>query len=117
MQGVLYMEQNILQSVGGRIREIRKSKGLSQEELGEKANFHYSYIGRIERGEKNISLVNLGKIADALGVGVHQFFSYAHELEKLTEKDEEMKEILVLLQRQDQEDIRKAKNILKEFFK
>jgi transcriptional regulator with XRE-family HTH domain len=111
------METDILKLVGNRIRQIRKEKGLSQEQVGEKADFHYSYIGRIERGEKNISLLTLSRIADALNVGIHQFFSYAVELEELTTKEKAIKEILHLLMNQNYDEIKKAHNILKEIFK
>jgi transcriptional regulator with XRE-family HTH domain len=110
------MKHNVLTFVGARIREIRKEKGMSQEQVGENADFHYSYIGRIERGEKNISLLTLSRIADALGVGVHQFFSYPVELETLSQKDVEIREILLLLMQQNSNDLIKAKNILKELF-
>ena len=62
------MEKNILVSVGLRIRDLRKLKGYSQEQLGELADVHYSYIGAIEHAEKNTTLTNLGKIAKALNV-------------------------------------------------
>jgi transcriptional regulator with XRE-family HTH domain len=108
---------DVLKLVGSRIREIRKEKGLSQEQVGEAADFHYSYIGRIERGEKNISLLTLSRIADALGVGVHQFFSYVHGIEEeMTEKEKEIREILILLIGQNPTNLSKAKNILKELF-
>jgi transcriptional regulator with XRE-family HTH domain len=110
------METEILKMVGNRIRQVRKEKGLSQEQVGELADFHYSYIGRIERGEKNISLLTLSRIANALKVGVHQLFSYALELEELTDKEKEVREILHLLMSQDQVNIKRAKNILIEVF-
>ena len=50
------------------VRELRDKKGISQERLGEIAGLHRTYIGMIERGEKNITLVNLEKLAKALGV-------------------------------------------------
>ncbi|WP_249923436.1 helix-turn-helix domain-containing protein [Paenibacillus sp. RS8] len=53
------MAEIILKLVGSKIREIRKSQGLSQEQLGEKAGFHFSYIGGLERGERNVTLSNL----------------------------------------------------------
>jgi len=59
---------NILDRVGLKIRIIREEQGLSQQELGELASLHRAYIGQIERGEKNIGLKNLEKIAKALGV-------------------------------------------------
>lgn len=54
--------------VGKKIRDIRQSKGLSQEQLAEYAEVHRTYIGMIERAEKNITLVSLEKVAKALGV-------------------------------------------------
>ena len=56
--------------IGKKIKEYRKINNFTQETLGEKAGFHYSYIGQVERGEKEPSLKALNKIADALGVGV-----------------------------------------------
>jgi transcriptional regulator with XRE-family HTH domain len=56
--------------IGKKIKEYRKIKELTQENLGEKAGLHYTYIGQVERGEKEPSLKSLIKIAEALGVGV-----------------------------------------------
>jgi len=53
-----------------RIKQIRTRQGLSQEELGYKANLHRTYIGSIERYEQNVSVDNIGKIAKALKVKV-----------------------------------------------
>ena len=60
--------KDITARVGLRIREIREEKGLSQEKLAGVADLHRAYIGQLERGEKNIGLKNLEKIAKALGV-------------------------------------------------
>jgi transcriptional regulator with XRE-family HTH domain len=65
-------KRNILISFGEKVREIRKEKGLSQEELAHKANLHRTYIGMIERAEKNITLVNIEKIANALEVDINE---------------------------------------------
>ena len=62
--------KDIAVRVGLRIREIREGKGLSQEKLAGLADLHRAYIGQIERGEKNIGLKNLEKIAKALEVKV-----------------------------------------------
>jgi len=51
-----------------RVREHRLRKDISQERLGEIAGLHRTYIGMLERAEKNVTLVNLEKIARALGV-------------------------------------------------
>ena len=54
--------------VGKNIRKYRKKIGLSQEELAEKSGLHRTYIGGVERGERNITLDSLQNIADALEV-------------------------------------------------
>ncbi|MHC4656727.1 MAG: helix-turn-helix domain-containing protein [Planctomycetota bacterium] len=64
------MKSNINEQVGFNIRRIREERGLSQEELATLAGLHRAYLGQIERGEKNIGLKNLEKIASALGVNV-----------------------------------------------
>lgn len=65
---------NINVKIGRRIRLFRKELDLSQEELAFKANLHRAYIGQIERGEKNLGLVNLEKIAHALNVKITSLF-------------------------------------------
>lgn len=59
---------NILKTIGLNIKLHRLSLGLSQEKLAEYANLHRTYIGAVERGERNISALNIAKIASALGV-------------------------------------------------
>jgi transcriptional regulator with XRE-family HTH domain len=60
----------ILDIFGAKVREIRKNKKLSQEALGYKAGLHRTYIGMIERSEKNITLINIEKISIALDVKI-----------------------------------------------
>jgi transcriptional regulator with XRE-family HTH domain len=69
----MILDSNILKKFGERVRVFRKEKGLSQEELAEKANLHRTYIGMIERAEKNITLINIEKLAKALDVDIKQF--------------------------------------------
>jgi len=58
----------ILIKFGKKVREMREKQNISQEELAFRANLHRTYIGMIERAEKNITLKNIGKIAKALNV-------------------------------------------------
>lgn len=57
-----------LKNVGETIREIRNDSALSQEQLAHNSGLDRTYIGSVERGERNISVLNLKKIADALNV-------------------------------------------------
>jgi len=59
---------NINKDVGFNIRTVRQERGISQEKLAALAGLHRAYVGQIERGEKNIGLKNLEKIAKALKV-------------------------------------------------
>lgn len=68
------MASRVRKSFGKRVRELRKQKGYSQEELADKAGLHRTYIGSIERGEQNVSIDNIGKIAKSLGVKINELF-------------------------------------------
>ena len=59
---------------GQRVRELRTAKGFSQEALALICDLDRTYIGGIERGERNVSLINIKKIAEALGVPVRELF-------------------------------------------
>ena len=61
---------------GEKIREIRIQKGLSQEQLAHIADVHRTYIGTIERAEKNITLPNIEKIAQALGITIPELLNF-----------------------------------------
>jgi transcriptional regulator with XRE-family HTH domain len=62
------MKKEVLVKFGNKVRERRLALGLSQEKLGYKAGIHRTYVGMIERAEKNITLTNIEKIAKALGI-------------------------------------------------
>ena len=66
------MNKSILEKFGNKIRNERLKQGLSQEELAARAGVHRTYIGMIERGEKNITLMNIEKIAQALDLAIHE---------------------------------------------
>lgn len=60
---------------GDSVRAHRQAASLTQEKLAEASGLHVTYIGGIERGERNPSLLNIGKIADALDVTLEELFS------------------------------------------
>lgn len=80
---------DIKRMVGERVRDLRKEKGLSQEGLGWKSNLHYTYIGAIERGEKNWSIDTLCKVAKGLGVGINDLLCF-NKSEKVSSKSKTM---------------------------
>ncbi len=65
----------ILEYFGVRVRELRKQRGLSQEKLAELAGVHRTYIGMIERAEKNLTLTNIERISKALDTKIAEIFS------------------------------------------
>jgi transcriptional regulator with XRE-family HTH domain len=64
------MNKTILEKFGQKVREERLKQNLSQEELAAKAGVHRTYIGMIERAEKNITLSNIYKVAQALEISI-----------------------------------------------
>lgn len=66
---------DIKKNFGLKIRNLRKSLGISQEKLAEKCGLHRTYVGIVERWEKNLSLENIKKMADALWVDIKDLFS------------------------------------------
>ncbi|MDD4230665.1 MAG: helix-turn-helix transcriptional regulator [Dehalococcoidales bacterium] len=75
----MMIKKEILEQFGSRVRTLRQRKGLSQEELAFRAKVHRTYMGGIERGERNPSLLNITRISDALGVGLLELFNYTDQ--------------------------------------
>ena len=68
------MKRGVLIKFGQKVREERTRLGLSQDKLAVRAGVHRTYIGMIERAEKNITLENIEKIAKALKISIADFF-------------------------------------------
>ncbi len=68
------MKKAILVKFGKKIREVRVKRGLSQEAIADIANVHRTYIGMIERAEKNITLLNIQKLSKALKIDIKELF-------------------------------------------
>jgi transcriptional regulator with XRE-family HTH domain len=66
----------IQKEFGERVRNLRLAKGLSQEELAFRAGMHRTYLGGIERGERNPALKNIAALAKALDVALPELFSF-----------------------------------------
>jgi transcriptional regulator with XRE-family HTH domain len=70
-------EINFLRSLGDRLRERRLARGLTQAQLGAQCALHRTFIGSVERGERNVSVLNLRQIAKALRVPLADLFADA----------------------------------------
>lgn len=91
---------SLQEEVGWRIRALRKGQGLTQEELAAKAGLDPKYFGSVERGERNVTLANVEKIARALKVEPLQLFLFTSVGEERSERISEAK-ILDALKRAD----------------
>jgi transcriptional regulator with XRE-family HTH domain len=72
--------------IGQRIKELREKAEMSQKDLAYTADLDRSYIASIENGQRNVSIVNIEKIANALNVTLKEFFNN-NEFEKHTKSD------------------------------
>lgn len=86
-------EEAIKHIIGARIRFLRKDKELTQEELAHLSSLHPTYIGQLERGEKNPTIATMERIARSLGISLSELFSFQDQntdaqdiqIERLTE--------------------------------
>jgi len=69
------LETDIKVRFGRRLREVRQAKGLSQEELAFRSGLHRTYVSSAERGKRNVGLVNVERLAEALNIDICEFFS------------------------------------------
>jgi transcriptional regulator with XRE-family HTH domain len=67
-------EERLLREFGARVRRLREAAGLSQEELARRADIHPTYVSGIERGQRNLALINIHRVARGLGVSVARLF-------------------------------------------
>lgn len=72
-------EKIYLEKLGSQIRKLRISFGMSQEKLSFESDLDRTYIGSVERGERNIAVINLKKISKALHVSVSELFNFDNE--------------------------------------
>ena len=104
------MEESTKKLLGVRIKELRKTRGLSQEQLSGKIDIDPKHLSRIESGRSFPSLDTLEKLANALQVEIKDFFEFAHE----AKNTRELKEIISnLLKEVDDERLRLAVKVLR----
>jgi transcriptional regulator with XRE-family HTH domain len=99
--------------LGERLRDLRKLRGLSQEDLAEQARISGKYLGEIDRGKANLTIDILEKLSTALRVGMMDLFDYQHEMGKKRLKEE----INALICDAGDEDLRKIFRVLKSIMK
>lgn len=110
---VMIMDNNF--RIGQRIRQLRSERGLSQEQLALKAEITTAYLGMLERGEKNPTVVIVEKICFALGVSLVEFFS--DSFKPNTAIDELSMQILHQLDGKTAEEKQAVLAIIKQVFK
>ncbi|SDK35733.1 helix-turn-helix domain-containing protein [Sediminibacillus albus] len=76
------LRKPISKAVGERLRTIRKMKVLSQEELAHAAGLHPTYIGQLERGEKNPTIDTIDKVTSSLGISLSELFRLTENLKE-----------------------------------
>ena len=103
-------DQKIKELLGNRIRTLRNIKRWSQQDLGERADVNYKFLGEIERGQQNPSFHVLLKIADALEIELTELFRLEQETTNRKEIIEKMNEIIESL---NDEDLRQVFLMLK----
>jgi transcriptional regulator with XRE-family HTH domain len=62
-------------AVGHRVRGLRKRLKISQEDLAERADLHRNYVGSVERGERDVGILSVSRLAAALGLSLAEFFA------------------------------------------
>ena len=80
----------IIEKIGRRIKQFRKLRGLTQEELARLTNLSVQYIGAIERGERSASISSLNAISEALGISLKDLFKFGEEEKVKSKKYYEM---------------------------
>ncbi|WP_264737341.1 helix-turn-helix domain-containing protein [Cytobacillus firmus] len=108
---------DFLSLVGNKVRVVRKSKELTQEELAEKCGLQYTYIGGIERGERNVSLQTLEKLAEGLNVHPYELLMFGEIDPPNYEKKAQIEIFNSLLLDRDQLEILSIHKITKEFLR
>jgi transcriptional regulator with XRE-family HTH domain len=71
-----YVKKDILKKFGDRVRELRLQNNWTQEDLSDQTGFHRTYIGMVERGERNLSLKNIETFAKTFGMSLSELLNF-----------------------------------------
>ncbi|MEK4061585.1 MULTISPECIES: helix-turn-helix domain-containing protein [Paenibacillus] len=105
------MNQTIAEQIGAIVRKLRTEKSLTQQEIADEIGSSFSFVGRVERGESNITIETIIKISTALNI---EFFELMNLGSK--QESEDIMAIHALLLKRSAKEQKKALNILKEVF-
>lgn len=105
------MSASILKFLGSRIRDMRKSQRLSQEQLAEVSGLHHTYIGAVERGERNISIKSLLKITNALKIPIGEVFESV-DLDRSDMENRVISQVLTLIRKEDKNTLKRLHLLL-----
>jgi transcriptional regulator with XRE-family HTH domain len=105
----------IKKELGAHIRAIRRRRGLTQEEMADKCGLHWTYIGGLERGERNPTLTTMERIARGLGVSVVDLMvKPTEDPGNLTPREREEARLMRFLHKKDAETLQLAGRVLRE---
>ena len=102
--------EQLKRAFGRRIRALRKQKELSQMALGERSGLDYNYCGQVERGERNVSLDAIGKLAKGLDVRIADLFVFSSG--QVSTLNPELIEILTLLEGRGRESVERVRALV-----
>lgn len=106
---------NIKKEIGVRIRTIRKKRGLTQEDMADRCDLHWTYIGGLERGERNPTLTTIKRIADGLKVDIHTLLGRStREDAPLSSREKKEGKILKMLHKDDETAVDLASRLVRE---
>src|SRR5687767_6353734 len=108
------MPESILKLFGARVRDRRLKLGLTQEGLAERCGLHWTYIGGLERGEKNPTLETLWKISLGLSTGLGDLFERRSRPRHPDSSEKAQHYLAKLLQREDPQTVQMAMNVLRD---
>lgn len=105
---------DILRRFGEKVREHRLRQGLTQEELAERCGLHWTYVGGLERGEKNPTLRTISKLSAGLGVGLRDLFDRRTAARSSGEEGRIYADVARLLRKEDPPTRRLALGVLRD---